>query len=54
MESGKHKEDKPTKGNRVVKTIAGLVGSIAVGAVVSLAMPKVQKKVADKIYKKMM
>lgn len=54
MKSEKLKEDKPAKGNKVVKAIAGLVGSIAVGVVVSWAMPKVQKNVADKIYKKMM
>lgn len=54
MESRKHEKGKSTKGNTVVKTIVGLAGSIAVGAVASWVMPKVQKKMADKIYKKMM
>lgn len=54
MESRKHEEDKCLKSNTVVKTIVGLVVSIAVGAVASWVMPKVQKKMADKIYKTMM
>lgn len=54
MERKKQEEGKPTKNNTVVKAIVGLVGSIAVGAIASWVMPKVQKKMADKIYKKMM
>lgn len=49
----RQKENKPIKSKAVVKTIVGLVGSIAVGAIASWAMPKMQKKIADKIYKKM-
>ncbi len=54
MERRNHKENKSAKNKTVVKTIIGLVGSIAVGAVASWVMPKVQKKMADKIYKNMM
>lgn len=50
----RQKENKPPKSKAGVKAIVGLVGSIAVGAIASWAMPKVQKKMADKIYKKMM
>ena len=54
MERRKQKEDKSVKSNTVVKAIVGVVGTIAVGAVASWVIPKVQKKMADKIYKKMM
>lgn len=52
MERRKQEENKSTKNKAVAKAIVGLVGSIAVGAIASWAMPKVQKKMADKIYKK--
>lgn len=54
MAQGKRKEGASSKRHSVAKAIFGLAGSIAVGLVVSWMMPKVQKKVADKIYKKMM
>lgn len=53
MERKKHEEKKSSKKSTVVKAIAGVVGSIAVGTVAAWVMPKAQKKVADKIYKKM-
>lgn len=53
MKRRSYEESKPLKNNAVVKAIVGLVGSIAVGAIAFWAMPKVQKKVADKICKMM-
>lgn len=53
MERRNHKEGKSLKNKTVIKSIVGLVGSIAVGAVASWVMPKVQKKMANKIYKNM-
>lgn len=54
MERRKHEEGKSSKSSTVVKAIVGLAGSLAVSAVASWVMPKIQKKMADKIYKKMM
>ena len=47
-------EGKVIKNNKVIKTIGGLVGSMAVGVVVLWAMPKVQRKMTDKIYNNIM
>lgn len=54
MAQGKREEGASSKRHSVAKAIFGLVGSIAVSLVVSWVMPKVQKKVADRIYKKIM
>ncbi len=54
MKRREHEKGRSPKSNTMVKAIVGLVGSIAVGTVAALVMPKMQKKVADKVYKKMM
>lgn len=53
MERRKQEENTSVKSNTVVKAIIGVVGTVAVGAVTFWGMPIVQKKMADKIYKKM-
>ena len=53
MEKRKQEEDKSVKSNAVVKAIIGVVGTVTAGAVTFWVMPIVQKKMADKIYKKM-
>lgn len=54
MEKRKQKEGKSSKGNTVARSIIGLVGSIVLGIAAYWGMPKIQKKIADKIYKNMM